>query len=87
MKILISLSLIGLALIILAPFALHAEDQVVYQFKKYEKFDLGSLEVKGNIVAPGDLSVKQRERQKFERKLLNRLNFREEIRQDMLNFR
>jgi hypothetical protein len=87
MKILISLSLLGLALIILAPFAIQAEEKVQYQFKKYEKFDLGSLEVKGNVVAPGDLSVKQRERQKFERELLNRVSFREEIRQDMLNFR
>ena len=49
--------------------------KVVYKYKEYEKFDLGDLEIKGSIIAPGDISVKERRRKVFERDLLNRDNF------------
>lgn len=36
---------------------LFAEENIIYKYKKYEKFDLGELEIKGNIIAPGDLTT------------------------------
>ena len=43
-----------------------AKKKVVYKYKEYEKFDLGDMEIKGEVVAPGDLSIKERRRKKFE---------------------
>lgn len=51
------------------------EQKVIYQYKKYEKFDLGNLEVKGQLIAPGDISVRERERKRFELDLFTRKNF------------
>ena len=53
--------------------------KVVYKYKEYEKFDLGDLEIKGNIIAPGDISVKERRRKVFERDLLHRDDFDKKI--------
>lgn len=52
-----------------------SESKVIYQYKKYEKFDLGNLEVKGQLIAPGDISVRERERKRFELDLYTRKNF------------
>jgi hypothetical protein len=52
-----------------------AEERVIYEYKKYEKFDLGDLEVKGQLIAPGDLSVRERDRRRFELDLYNRAEF------------
>jgi hypothetical protein len=60
---------------------------IVYSYKKYEKFDLGNLEIQGSVVTPGDLSVKERSRKSFERVLLNRADFSQEIQQDILKMR
>lgn len=64
-------------------FPASAEKKVVYKYKEYEKFDLGNLEIKGSIVAPGDLSVKERRRKVFERNLLNKKNFDDLILEDI----
>ncbi|MAX66676.1 MAG: hypothetical protein QF441_00580 [Bacteriovoracaceae bacterium] len=53
--------------------------KVIYKYKEYEKFDLGDLEIKGSIIAPGDISVKERRRKVFERELLKRDNFDKKI--------
>lgn len=58
--------------------------KVIYEFKKYEKFDLGNLEVKGQIIAPGDLSVRQRKRKRFRRDIYKRENFRDFIYKDLI---
>lgn len=61
-----------------------AEDQkVIYQYKKYEKFDLGNMEVKGQLIAPGDISVRERERKRFEMDLYTRQHFDEFIEKDI----
>jgi hypothetical protein len=45
---------------------LNAEDKSqVYEYRKYEKFDLGNLEVQGELMAPGDISVRERERERL----------------------
>jgi hypothetical protein len=66
-----------LIILILCSFGVYAKTtkKVVYKYKEYEKFDLGDLEIKGNIIAPGDISVKERRRKVFERDLLHKKDF------------
>lgn len=64
-----------------------ADENVIYQYKKYEKFDLGDLEVKGKLIAPGDLSVRERERRRFELDLYNREHFDDKVGHDMRTLR
>ncbi len=61
--------------------------RTIYKYKKYERFDLGDFEIKGNIISPGDLSVQERERRVFNRKLFDRFDFDPEIKEDIENFR
>ena len=70
----LSLSLL-FASVAIAQEAPKTEQKVIYQYKKYEKFDLGNLEVKGQLIAPGDISVRERERKRFELDLYTRKNF------------
>jgi len=63
------------------------DDKVIYQYKKYEKFDLGDMEVKGQLIAPGDLSVRERERRRFELDLYNRADFEDKIQHDIKTLR
>jgi hypothetical protein len=66
----------------------HGEDQkTIYQYKKYEKFDLGNLEVKGQLIAPGDISVRERERRRFELDLFSRKDFDDFIKKDVESLR
>lgn len=51
------------------------EPKTIYQYKKYEKFDLGNLEVKGQLIAPGDISVRERDRRRFELDLYTRKDY------------
>jgi hypothetical protein len=44
----------------------------IYQYKKYEKFDLGSLDLNGELLAPGDISVRERERNRIKLDLFDR---------------
>ena len=76
-----------LVLGVLATAAWGQEPPVIYQYKKYEKFDLGDLEVKGQLIAPGDLSVRSRERRRFELELYNRQDFDPEIQHDIQTLR
>lgn len=63
------------------------EEKVIYQYKKYEKFDLGNLEVKGQLIAPGDISVRERERRRFEVDLFSRKDFDGFIKKDVESLR
>ncbi len=63
------------------------KEQVIYQYKKYEKFDLGNLEVKGQLIAPGDISVRERERKRFEMDLYTRQDFEPFIKKDIESLR
>ena len=54
---------------------LYAQDIIKYEFKKYEKFDLGDLSVKGDLIAPGDLSVRERDNRFHELEIFERKNF------------
>lgn len=63
------------------------DQKVIYQYKKYEKFDLGNLEVKGQLIAPGDISVRERERKRFELDLYSRKDFDSFIQKDIESLR
>lgn len=66
----------------------HAEDKnVIIKYKQYESFDLGNLEIKGSLIAPGDISVKERTRKVFERDLFVREEFSDLIREDIKSLR
>jgi hypothetical protein len=65
----------------------YGEEKVIYQYKKYEKFDLGNLEVKGQLIAPGDISVRERERRRFEMDLYTRKDFDAFIKKDVESLR
>ena len=60
---------------------------VIYKYKEYEVIDLGSLEIKGQIMAPGDLTVNERERQSFKRSLFEKNNYDFENRREIENLR
>jgi len=79
-----------LSLLILSPLALAQKPKgknVIIKYKQYESFDLGNLEIKGKIIAPGDLSVKERQRKRFSRPLFERDDFDPEVRKDIQNLR
>lgn len=59
----------------------------IYKYREYEAIDLGALEIKGQIMAPGDLTVNERERQSFKRSLLEKNNFDFENRREIENLR
>lgn len=63
------------------------DKDVIVKYKEYESFDLGSLEIKGTVLAPGDLSVRERERKVFSAGLYNRESFHQEIDEDIRNLR
>jgi len=62
-------------------------EQVIYEYKKYEKFDLGNLEVKGELIAPGDISVRERDRKRFSTDFYIRDSFKAQILDDIKSLR
>ena len=48
------------------------EQKVIYQYKKYESFDLGNQDLNGDLLSPGDLTVLERERLKINMDLYER---------------
>lgn len=63
------------------------DPNVIIEYKKYESFDLGNLEIKGTLIAPGDLSVQERDRRRFSRTLFERENFDPEVEADVKHLR
>ncbi len=53
---------------------------IIYRYKKYEKFDFEDLVIEGETGSPGDLSIAPRYQRKFKNKLPYRKNFNSEIR-------
>lgn len=63
------------------------DPNVIIEYKKYESFDLGNLEIQGTLIAPGDLSVQERDRRRFSRSLFERENFDAEVAADVKHLR
>ncbi len=53
--------------------------KVYYEYKKYEKFDFGVIDVEGGENSPGDLSISPRFRKKFRNKIPERKQFNNEM--------
>ncbi len=64
-----------------------SKEEPIYKYKDYDVIDLGSLEVKGEIMAPGDLTVAERDKKNFDRRLLEKNNFDLEIKREIENLR
>lgn len=86
-KYLLILFLIPLSAIPTTGSAQEEKKNVIYKYKEYEVIDLGSLEIKGQIMAPGDLTVNERERTVFKRSLLEKENFDFENKREIENLR
>lgn len=56
-----------------------AKEKIIYKYKQYEKFDLGDMEIKGELIAPGDLTVKERSNRFINRKLYKRKEYSKEL--------
>lgn len=53
--------------------------KIIYEYKKYEKFDFGDLSIEGSKNALGDLSVNPRYQVKFKNELPQKPNFNKEL--------
>ena len=61
--------------------------KIIYKYKSKQLIDLGNLEIKGTVIAPGDISIKDRNRKHFDRNLLDMPNFDRESIHDIKNLR
>ena len=64
-----------------------AEEKIIYKYQKRQKVDLGDLEIKGKVLAPGDITISERDRKRFRRDLYDRREFDFEARMGVLNIR
>ncbi len=61
--------------------------KIIYEYKKYEKFDFEELAVEGDAGAPGDLSVAPAERKDYGNRLPERKEFMKELRKSASGIR
>ena len=57
-----------------------SKEQIIYKYKKYQKFDFEDLIIEGETGSPGDLSIAPRYQRQFKNRLPYRKNFNAEIR-------
>jgi hypothetical protein len=62
-------------------------EQIVYRYKKFQRFDFEDLVIEGETGNPGDLSIAPRYQRRFENKLPYRKNFNAEIRRGIERIR
>lgn len=56
-----------------------AKKNIKYEYKKYEKFDFGAIDIEGGTNSPGDLSISPRFRKRFRNKIPERKQFHREM--------
>ena len=61
--------------------------RIIYEYKKYEKFDFDEIGVEGEAGAPGDLSVAPAPRKDYGNRLPERKEFLREIRKSASGIR
>ncbi len=64
-----------------------AQTKVIKKYQKRQKVDLGDMEIKGELVTPGDFSIQVERRKRFSKSLYDRDEFNFELRNDVLNLR
>lgn len=74
-------------LIINSAYAEEKKEKIITEYKKYEKFNLGDLEVKGDLMAPGDITVKERARVRIDNSLYERHDYFDVIKNDFMNMK
>lgn len=60
---------------------------VIYKYKKYERFDFENFSIDGVLGGPGDLSINPRIRRRFSNKLPYRKDFKDKIRKAVESIR
>lgn len=55
--------------------AQNKDEKVIIKYKEYEKIDLGDFSIQGDIITPGDLSVKERKNKFLNSDLYERVDF------------
>lgn len=55
------------------------KEKIIYEYKKFEKFNLEEISVDGETGVPGDISIINRFKRNFDNKLPYRKNFRPEV--------
>ena len=55
------------------------KNKIIYEYKKYEKFDFGDMSIEGSKGAIGDLSVNPRYQVRFGNELPKKPNFNKEL--------
>ena len=83
MKLLLALVCFSVSLTALA----QVKRKVIYEYKKFEKFDFDEIGVEGEAGAPGDLSVSPTPRKDYENRLPERKDFLPEIRKSASGIR
>ena len=63
------------------------DKNVIVRYKKYQSFDLSGLQIKGRILAPGDLTINDRGRRGTDYPLFDRKHFRQEMLRDIDDIR
>ena len=63
------------------------KERIIYEYKKYEKFDMDEITVEGEGGIPGDIGVDPRYKKKFSNRLPYRRNFNKEIRKSIYRIR
>lgn len=53
--------------------------KVIYEYRKFEEFDFDAIDIEGNVLAPGDLSIQQRYKKSFRNKIPERKEFNRAI--------
>ena len=66
---------------------IQAKENIIYKYKKYEKFDLGELEIKGSIIAPGDLSTANLQVKRFTLSLYERKKYDDLLKKQLKTLR
>ena len=74
-------------LIVVISLSAFSQGKVTYKYKKYEKFDFETMDIGGELGAPGDLSIAPRYQKKFTNELPYRKNFNDMIRNSIERIR
>ena len=73
--------------VVISAWAQSPRKRVIYEYKKFEKFDFEEIGVEGQSGAPGDLSVAPTPKKNYENRLPERKDFLKEMRKSASGIR